>query len=284
MELKIENICKSYKNKHVLNDINFIFTPGVYGLIGPNGAGKTTLINIITGLLKQDSGNITPSGFSEDYYNLIGYLPQNQEYYNNFTGLEFIEYMIALKKYNCKNSKEYALKLLNDVNLADVSKKKIKTYSGGMKQRIGIAQALIGNPELLIFDEPTAGLDPEERIRFRNIISLISTNKIVIISTHIVNDISYIAKEIIMLDKGEIIMSGLQKDIINTINDKVWEYYCEENKIIEQMKLFKVSNVMALSNGCILRVVSDTQPYGNAKNVPANLEDVCLYCFNEVDK
>lgn len=284
MKLKIENICKSYNNHQVLKDVNFTLTPGVYGLLGPNGAGKTTLINIITGLLKQDSGEILPSGFSTDYYNLIGYLPQNQEYYNNFTGLEFIEYMIALKKYKCENTKEYALKLLKDVNLADAVKKKIKAYSGGMKQRIGIAQALIGNPELLIFDEPTAGLDPEERIRFRNIISLISTNKIVIISTHIVNDVSYIAKEIIMLNQGKVIMSGKQKDIIDTIKGKVWEYLCEENSVLEQMKQYKVSNVMAEKNGCILRVVSDTQPCDNAKNVTANLEDVCLYYFNEVGR
>lgn len=284
MKLEIQNICKSYKDKQVLNNVSHTFTSGVYGLLGPNGAGKTTLINIIIGLLSCNSGVILPSEFKNEYHNSIGYLPQNQEYYPNFTGLEFLEYMIALKKYKCEKPREYALKLLSDVNLADVANKKIKTYSGGMKQRLGIAQALLGDPELLVFDEPTAGLDPEERIRFRNILSYVSSNKIVIISTHIVSDVAYIAKEIVMLNKGELILSGAQKDIIRTLDKKVWECFCEEQNVLEQMKLFKVGNVMTVDGGCMLRIISDSKPTDNAVEVSANLEDACLYYFNEVTR
>lgn len=283
VKLKIKNICKSYKSKQVLNNVSFEFTPGIYGLLGPNGAGKTTLINIITGLLPCNSGLILPEDFKNEYQNSIGYLPQNQEYYPNFTGLEFLLYMIALKKYKCKNPREYAMRLLNDVNLSDVANKKIKTYSGGMKQRVGIAQALLGDPELLIFDEPTAGLDPEERIRFRNIISYLSSEKIVIISTHIVSDIAYTAKEILMLNKGNLILSGAQKDIVHTLDGQVWESFCREQDVLEQMKLFKVSNVSTVQDGCVLRIICNKQPTPNATPVPANLEDVCLHYFNEVN-
>lgn len=284
MILEIKNISKSYKDKKVLDSINLTLRPGVYGLLGPNGAGKTTLINIITGLLKQDEGSIDASGFSKSYLDVIGYLPQHQCYYNNFTGVEFIEYIMALKNYKCDKPRDYAMKLLSEVNLSDVAKKKIRTYSGGMKQRVGIAQALVGNPELLIFDEPTAGLDPEERIRFRNIISYISTEKIVILSTHIVTDVSYIAKEIIMLNKGKVISVGVQRDIINTIKDKVWEFFCSEQEVAEQMRLHKISNITTVENGCILRVVSEDIPNSDAKNVMPNLDDVCLYYFNEVNR
>lgn len=281
MELKINKICKSYKDKQVLNNVNYEFTPGVYGLLGPNGAGKTTLINIITELLSCDSGTISPINFRNDYNNSIGYLPQNQEYYPNFSGLEFLLYMIELKKYKCEKPKEYAMKLLSDVNLADVANKKIKTYSGGMKQRIGIAQALLGDPELLIFDEPTAGLDPEERIRFRNVLSYVSANKIVIISTHIVSDVAYIAKEIIMLNKGNLILSGTQRDITSTIAGKVWECVATEQEVLEYMRNYKVSNVITQSDGCMLRIISEKKPTAEAVQVSANLEDACLYYFNE---
>lgn len=284
MKLEIKDICKSYKGKQVLCSVSHTFTPGVYGLLGPNGAGKTTLINIITGLIACDSGTLHHSEFTNEYRNSIGYLPQNQEYYPNFTGLEFLLYMIALKKYKCEKPKDYAMKLLKDVNLDEVANKKIKTYSGGMKQRIGIAQALLGEPELLIFDEPTAGLDPEERIRFRNILSFISSNRIVIISTHIVSDVAYIAKEIVMLNKGELILSGTQKSIVETLDGKVWEYSCPEEDVLAVMKELRVSSIVAAENSCLLRIVSDTQPFSNAVGASANLEDACLYFFNEAGK
>lgn len=282
MILQIKNISKSYKNNKVLDNINITLKPGIYGLLGPNGAGKTTLINIITGLVKQDSGVIHSNGFSTNYTNVLGYLPQNQCYYNNFTGLELIEYIMELKNYRCVNKREYALKLLKDVNLYDVYNKKIKTYSGGMKQRIGIAQALIGNPELLIFDEPTSGLDPTERIRFRNILSYISTNKIIILSTHIITDISFIADKVIMLNKGKITLQGTEKEIVNTLNKKVWEVKCDKENIYSITKKYKVSSIGLTDYGYKLRIVSNSKPDKLATIVDPNLDDVCLYYFGEV--
>ena len=219
MKLSIENITKTYGKKRALNRFTLDFQPGVYGLLGPNGAGKSTLIGTITGLVKPDCGSVIFSDSSGNkLHEKLGYLPQYQSFYKNYSAPEFLKYMCALKKFKPPNFKTYISELLNLVNLSDVGKKKIGAFSGGMKQRLGIAQALIGNPSVLIFDEPTAGLDPKERVRFRNIISSLGSEKIVILATHIVSDISYIANKIILLYQGEIKDYGTEEEIISKVS------------------------------------------------------------------
>ena len=216
MELTIDRLTKQYKNKIAVDRLSFSLTKGVTGLLGANGAGKTTLIRMLCGILVPTSGEITYNGISvsdERYRNVLGYLPQEFGYYPEFTGKDFLMYFAALKGFTKKAAEVRAKELLELVGLSQVQKKKIKTYSGGMKQRLGIAQALINRPEVLILDEPTAGLDPKERVRFRNLIDEIGKESIVLLSTHIVSDIEHIADHIIMMKNGQIIWQGSHKEI-----------------------------------------------------------------------
>lgn len=211
MELVINRLSKQYKNKIAADRISITLHKGVYGLLGANGAGKTTLMRIICGILKPDSGTVSFDGIDvsqEEYRSVLGYLPQDFGYYPEFTGKDFLLYMAALKGLEKPLAKRKADELLNLVSLQNVAKKKIKTYSGGMKQRLGIAQALLNDPKLLILDEPTAGLDPKERVRFRNLIESLGKESIVLLSTHIVSDIGHIADEILMMKEGRLIYSG----------------------------------------------------------------------------
>lgn len=283
MLLEIKAVSKSYGKKKVLDEVTLTLTNGVYGLLGPNGAGKSTLISIITGLICPDSGIVKYTDSKNNILgNTLGFLPQYLSFYGNFTAEEMLLYMICLKNFKIENPKKYVEELLEQVNLQDSRRKKIRAFSGGMKQRLGIAQALIGNPNVIIFDEPTAGLDPKERIRFRNIISSLGKDKIIILSTHIVTDISYIAKEIILIDKGKLIYAKPQNKITENIIGKVWSYKCNENEIISIMNNYRVSNVLADENGFLLRIISDEQPFENAAAIIPNLDDVCLYCFGEI--
>lgn len=212
MELEIRNVSKMYKNRTVLSNINLRLKPGVYGLVGPNGAGKSTLINIIATLLQANEGSIFANGESirdiSLYRSKIGFLPQALDYYNNFTGCDFINYMCLLKEHKSDNQEEYVDELLDMVNLFDVRNSLISTYSGGMKQRLGIAQTFIENPEILLLDEPTVGLDLNERKRFKEIIKKMGKKAIVILSTHIISDVEETADEIIFIDSGKIIATG----------------------------------------------------------------------------
>lgn len=208
MELVIDRLSKQYKNKIVVDRISLTLQKGVYGLLGANGAGKTTLMRMICGILKPTSGTISFDGMDvteENYRSILGYLPQDFGYYPEFTGEDFLLYMAALKGIAKLQAKRRAAELLQMVSLQDVAKKKIKTYSGGMKQRLGIAQALLNHPKLLILDEPTAGLDPKERVRFRNLIESLGNESIVLLSTHIVSDIEHIADRVIMIRDGQLI-------------------------------------------------------------------------------
>lgn len=282
MELSIKNATKTYGKKCALDNFSLDFSAGVYGLLGPNGAGKSTLIGIITGLVKPDHGSIKFVGNDgEKLHEKLGYLPQYQSFYKNYSAPEFLRYICALKKYKPEKQK-YIEDLLELVNLADVGKKKIGAFSGGMKQRLGIAQALIGEPSVLIFDEPTAGLDPKERVRFRNIISSLGSDKIVILATHIVSDISYIANKIILLNQGKITDFGTESDIISKVKDKVWECEIPSEKVLEVMNQFKVSNVVSSAKKCKLKIVNETKPFENAISAVPDLEDVCLYEFGEL--
>lgn len=286
MLLELNNITKNYDNAVVLNNVSFSLGPGVYGLLGSNGSGKTTLFRIISGVIKQNTGTVTYNHddvrFNSDAFrSVIGFLPQDFSYYPDFTGMKFMLYIAALKGINKNLAKKRCLELLTLVGLEDVKNKKIKKYSGGMKQRLGIAQAMINDPEVLILDEPTVGLDPKERVRFRNLISSFSENKIVILSTHIVSDIEYIADEILILNQGTLENRGASSDLVNSINGCVWEALVETNNLDEMLATHIISNQKHEENGTVLRIISNVKPTHNAQQVQPTLEDLYLYYFRE---
>ena len=211
MKLSVDRVSKQYKNKLAVDRVTFDLSEGVTGLLGANGAGKTTLMRMMTGILSPSGGEISADGVpvqSEEYLALLGYLPQDFGYYPEFSAKEFVQYIAALKGIEKKKAKEKTDALLDLVGLSDVAGKKIKTFSGGMKQRVGIAQALVNDPKILILDEPTAGLDPKERVRFRNLIADIGKDTIILFSTHIVSDIEHIASNVLMMREGKLIYEG----------------------------------------------------------------------------
>lgn len=211
MKLIADRLSKQYKNKIAVDRISVEFTKGVYGLLGANGAGKTTFMRMLCGILAPTSGTVTFDGIDsgeEEYRNILGYLPQDFGYYPSFTAWDFLMYMSALKGFDKRSAQKRIRELLDFVSLSDVAKKKIKTYSGGMKQRLGIAQALLNHPKILVMDEPTAGLDPKERVRFRNVIEDAGKESIVILSTHIVSDVEHIADYILMMKDGRLIFNA----------------------------------------------------------------------------
>lgn len=227
MELHIDRVSKQYKNKIAIDRIELTLRPGVIGLLGANGAGKTTLMRMLCGILRPTSGSISLDGMDvteEEYRAQLGYLPQDFGYYPNFTGRDFLLYMAALKGLDKSAAKHRSAELLELVGLTEKADKKIKTYSGGMKQRLGIAQALLNRPKLLILDEPTAGLDPKERVRFRNLIAECGKSSIVLLSTHIVSDVEHIADRILMMRDGQLIWDGTQAQMGNDLED----FYLQE--------------------------------------------------------
>lgn len=286
MILKVENIEKSRDNFAVLKNVSFELKPGVYGLLGANGAGKTTLFHIICGILNPDSGNVLfdnkdTKKSREAFLSELGFLPQDFAYYPDFTGLNFMLYIAALKGFNKKAAKTKSIELLNIVGLEKEKNVKIKKYSGGMKQRLGIAQTMLNDPKILILDEPTVGLDPKERVKFRNLISSFSADKIVILSTHIVSDVEYIAGEILILKEGVLVDRGSVSELIAKIQDYVWECSIETNKIAHYLKEYVVSNQKQEQHKTILRIVSKDQPTPTAQQVEATLEDLYLYYFRK---
>lgn len=286
MELKLEGLKKSYtKGKtYAVQDFSYCFTPGVYGLLGPNGAGKSTLMNMITQNLSTDHGRITLNGadiwqLGASYRNLLGYMPQQQGLYDDFTGEKFLWYMAALKGLKRREAQSAIKQSLEVVNLWQDRFKKLRSYSGGMKQRILIAQALLNDPKILIMDEPTAGLDPKERIRIRNFISEISRDKIVLLATHVVSDVEYISKEILVMDGGRIVRHGAPKELLADMEGHVFEVLAtpEEQKFYEGFG-YKFSNVILAPDGARLRIVSNVPPQvGKVQAVQATLEDAYLH-------
>lgn len=285
MQLKLNSITKSYSgDKKALDNFTITFEAGVYGILGPNGAGKSTLINCITGVIKPDSGSIRfDDKSSRDYIRSLGFLPQNQEFYPNFTARELILYVMALKKIRCDDPKKYADDILKRVNLYDDRNKKIGAHSGGMRQRLGIAQAIIGEPKILIFDEPTAGLDAKERIRFRNVISSFSKDRIVLLATHIVTDIAFIAKNVVLINNGKMVTCAPQGELCRSINGKVWETLTDYDTAMELMSSKRVSNIVSEDDLFRVRVLDDAKPLDNAVQASPTLEDVCIYHFGELD-
>lgn len=286
MELTLQNITKKYERVLVLNDISLTLKPGIYGLLGANGAGKTTLFRIICRLMEPTHGSIKFNGKNvnqqaEAYRTNLGFLPQDFSYYPDFTGMRFMLYIAALKGLNNTVAKKRSLELLKQVGLEEMKDIKIRKYSGGMKQRLGIAQAMLNDPQILILDEPTVGLDPKERVKFRKLISSFANNKIVILSTHIVADVEYIANEIIVLKKGMILNKGTTDILLKEIQNHVWECFVNMDQINLFEDKFIVSNRKYTENGAVLRIVSTNQPALNAKKVEPSLEDLYLYYFRE---
>ncbi|AVM41982.1 ATP-binding cassette domain-containing protein [Fastidiosipila sanguinis] len=279
MQLKINNVNKSYGSIKALNDFDMNLKPGIYGLLGANGSGKSTLLNIISQNLKADSGTVELEP-AQDILEVLGFMPQQQALYRDMSARAFLHYMAKLKK--VKNAQVQVEALLEAVNLADIAHKKMKGFSGGMKQRVLLAQALLGDPKVLLLDEPTAGLDPVERIRIRNLISSFSTNKIIILATHVVSDIEYISNQVILLKKGNIIGCKPISEWLHDIQDKVFEMQVNETELENLQKKYLVGNIFHSVNGVMARVISDERPSNNARNVNPNLEDVYLY-YNEGD-
>lgn len=286
MELRLEEVTKSYNHQktYAVKEFSAAFTPGVYGLLGPNGAGKSTLMNMITDNLAMDSGKILWNGteirkLGAKYRQCLGYMPQQQSLYDEFTGEQFLWYLAALKGMGKRETAEAVEQILNVVNLKDERYQKLKAYSGGMKQRILIAQALLNNPQILILDEPTAGLDPKERIRIRNFISEISKDKIVLLATHVVSDIEYIAKEIVVMKQGTILRKGTPQQLLEEMQHKVFEVFVtEEEQRIYESSGAQIANIMLTADKICLRIVSDEKPeIGQVEEVRPNLEDVYLY-------
>ena len=286
MDLRISNLTKDFDGFKAVNNFSFSMDCGVYGLLGVNGAGKTTLMRMMTTLMKPTSGQITWDGedvFAMDgqYRMLLGYLPQDFGYYPDFSVYDYLMYIAALKGIRPAVAKQRVKELLKQVGLVKSRNKKMKTLSGGMKRRAGIAQAMLNDPKILILDEPTAGLDPSERIRFRNLISELSEDRIVLLSTHIVSDIEYIANDILLMKDGQLVISGTSEDIIDSMPESVWISRVSKSSIDVCLKKFKVSNVKTVPGGAELRIISRNQPTENAIQVDATLEDVFLYYFGE---
>ncbi|WP_058485457.1 ATP-binding cassette domain-containing protein [Defluviitalea phaphyphila] len=280
-ELMLSNITKRYGKLVAVNDVSLRLTNGVYGLLGANGAGKSTLIKIIVGLEKEDFGNIEylKNNKKTDLLSNIGYLPQFPSFYPKFTAKEFLDYMVSLKSSNKKHTSRYTEELLKLTNLYEFKNNKIGSFSGGMKQRLGIAQALINDPEILILDEPTAGLDLKERIHFRNLISSMATDKIIILATHIISDVEFIAKEIIMIEKGCIIKKDTSENLLKEVENMTWEIKTTEKNIKKYLDLYSVSNILETRSGYVIRIISKEKPSEDAYLVKPNLEDYCIYNF-----
>ncbi len=282
MELRIENLSKSFGDVKALNNLNFTFTPGIYGILGPNGAGKSTLINLITNNIAREEGRILWKGQdilrnNQEYRKILGYMPQQQGYYEDFTAGSFLRYIAYLKGLDRKMAKSREEELLEVFHLEHVRNKRIGGFSGGMKQRLLLAQALLNDPELLILDEPTAGVDPQERITIRNYISQIATNRIVLLATHIVSDIEAIAKEIMILKSGNIVETGMPEKLIAKVGKFVWSVDIAESVLQDMQAAYIISNIRKSEKGLTLKIISETPPPNARVERMVNLDDVYLF-------
>ena len=290
MKLVIRGLNKSYGSKAALQDFHAVFENGIYGILGPNGAGKSTLMNILTDNLLRDSGRILCNEkeitkMKEQYRKIMGYMPQQQQLYDSFTVNHFISYMGTLRGMNKKEIKKRMEELFPLLNLNEVRRKKIKELSGGMKQRVLLLQALLDDPQILILDEPTAGLDPKERIRIRNLISDLSGDKIVLIATHVVSDIEFISKEILLMKNGRVVDKDCPEALQKKIAVKVFEIRIVQEELNQVKKEFEISNLFRTEGEIVVRVISEECPTAYRwTEVSPTLEDVYLYEFECTSK
>lgn len=279
MELKITDLTKKFQDIAAVDGVSYTLTAGVYGLLGVNGAGKTTLMRMLCTLLRPTSGSITWDGrdifeMDGEYRRILGYLPQDFGYYPDFTVYDYLMYIASIKGLRPVTAETRAEALLRQVGLAEARNKKMKKLSGGMKRRAGIAQAMLGDPRILILDEPTAGLDPNERIRFRNLISELAEERLVLLSTHIVSDIEYIAGEILLMKDGQIKASGTIQELLAAMPEQVWSVNLPKAAVESYMKSYKVSNVKTVPGGAQLRIISAEKPADDAAPETATLEEI----------
>jgi len=283
MKLVITNLGKQYRRDFWgLKDFTLEVGPGILGLLGPNGAGKSTFMRMLATITRPTEGSITWNDTDivkspDRMRTVLGYLPQDFGVYPNLNAVEFLEYLAAIKGLNGNGTKKRIEELLQVVNLVEAAKRPLGGYSGGMKQRVGIAQALLNDPQLLIVDEPTVGLDPEERVRFRNLLSDLSGERIVILSTHIVSDVEATATHIVVIDKGRLLRASAPEDLLKEMDGKVWGWTVSSDELVSLKQKHIVSGTIRRSDGVEVRVVSAEQPEVHARSVNPNLEDAYLY-------
>ena len=286
MELQFKNVTKAYGDVHAVDHVTHSMEKGVYGLLGVNGAGKTTLMRMLCTAINPTSGEILWNGkdifsLGASYRGILGYLPQNYGFYPDLSVYDYMMYIASIKGLRPIVAKKRALKLLEQVGMAEKRKKKMRTLSGGMIRRVGIAQAMLNDPRILVLDEPTAGLDPNERIRFRNLVSELSEDRLVLLSTHIVSDVEYVANEIILMKEGKFFYTGTSDEIILSMDMSVWNCTVPKRELNNYMKKYLTGNVRTVADGVELRVLSKTPPARNAVQVVTTLEDAFLLYFGE---
>lgn len=285
MELYIENVSKRFKDMKAVDDVSLRITPGVWGLLGANGAGKTTLMRMIAGIMEPSSGEIRYNGIpikelKESYRDIFGYLPQDFGFYPEFSVKDYLEYVAALKGLTAKDSKRKIEELLERLTLSHVKNKRIAKLSGGMKRRVGIAQALLNDPEVLILDEPTSGLDPGERVRFRNLLSEFAHDRIVLISTHIVSDVEYIATQNAIMKKGKLLSTGTTEELVQQVYGKVWSTTIPMNLLPEYERQLQIVNIRNEDHGTVsIRYLADKVFTKDSFAVEPHLEDLYLWLF-----
>ena len=284
MELSVYNLTKDFGGKRAVDNVSFRLSYGVYGLLGPNGAGKTTLMKMLVDILTPSAGEVCLNGVNihelgASYRDKLGYMPQEIGVYKNFSARKFLKYIAALKGITGKAADEKIEELLDLVGLRDVGRKKLGGFSGGMLRRIGIAQTLLNDPEILILDEPTAGLDPQERIRFRNIISELSENRIVVLSTHIISDMEFIAGEVIIMRNGGVLKIDTTDQLLQEVEGKVWSATVSRSMFHEVKSQYTIGNIIQKSDGVEIRIIGDKKPNFPCEPIKPILEDVFSYYF-----
>ncbi len=286
-QLEIQDLTKIYdKQIRALSNFNLTLNKGIIGLLGPNGAGKSTLMRILATIINPTDGKVFWDGIDiekkpNEIRKILGYLPQSFGVYPKLTSIEFLEYIAALKGINRKLAKERIQEILKIVNIHHLQNTPLSNYSGGMKQRIGIAQALLNDPKLLIIDEPTSGLDPEERVRFRQLMTDLAGERIIILSTHIVSDVEACANTIAIINKGELLQNTVPEQLTNDIQDKVWNYIIASNELSDVQKKYQISRTLRVKKGVQIRVIDDNKPHPDAENVEPTLEDAYLYYISK---